>query len=144
MRTSVLKLKQASSRWMRRVVSVATLMTVMMVVAVSGAASGARAQSLPAPYLLRPLTLPKGMMRVDGELQLHSYVVPGDRVEQWSLYGAVAGGVTEDLELGALLLPLSLSPDGDYLDPYLYGMYTLHPWRCGVRRIRHAQPARPR
>jgi hypothetical protein len=88
---------------------------------------GPNPSAFPVPVVERPLTLNARMLRVDAGLGF-------SRIEFCSSFGCVgdtvvslgvgAGfGITDDLEVGALVLPLVLSPEFDYAGPSVYGMY---------------------
>lgn len=113
--------------------SFATLVTLLTL------ASGAAAQEVPAPpdgtatgYPLsnaqRPLTLPAGLLHIDAGLGF-SKICPGfggtGRCARTLVAMSVGAsyGITDDLEIGALVLPLLFSPDFDYGDPSLYAQY---------------------
>lgn len=97
------------------------------------AASGAQAQEVPAPQRLppsfsrRPLTLTRGTLRLDAELAIAHFETSflGVTASSNSVgLGLGAGfGITEDLEVGATVLPLTLSPDFKYNAPSVYGTY---------------------
>lgn len=83
----------------------------------------------PVAYAHRPLTLHAGMLALDGEFAvLHLNASPGAVV---SVSGSTATllrlgasfGVTDDIEIGATVLPLQLSPDFKYGNPLLYALF---------------------
>jgi len=83
----------------------------------------------------RPLTLPKATLRFDiheddwdpswGGFKFRSIERPGpdDRLNSAFFNFGMSGGVLDDLELGALLVPLRLAPSGDYLNPQFYVLW---------------------
>ncbi len=76
---------------------------------------------LPVPVAARPLTLPKGVARISGSYALSSAsTAASGRQEFVSFSGRVSAGLLDDLEAGATLLPLSVSPQARYEDPGLY------------------------
>ena len=95
---------------------------------------GAKAQS----YLSRPVSLGHGVLRIDAGPSDYGYMDhgelngsrgfravdrPGDA--QLRLGLGAAYGVTSAFEVGGLLLPLQLSPDGDVGDLEFYGRFAL-------------------
>jgi hypothetical protein len=86
-----------------------------------------RAQRLPIPFVAQPLTLPAMILRLTGEwTYTHSSVRVGAGTTDDSSIGAAvdaAFGITNDLEVDALVLPLVLAPDLAYGDPFLVGTY---------------------
>lgn len=82
---------------------------------------------LPTPFALRPLTLPHGMLRLDATFHITSEerVAGADRQTYVSLLGVAAYGVTDDIELGLIALPLQVAPEGRYDDPGAYGLFRL-------------------
>lgn len=97
--------------------------------AVVSAASSAQAQQtqLPLPFARRPLTLTARTLRADADFSVSQVSV--------SFLGATASstvvglrlgagfGITDDLEVGATLIPLTLSPEFNYNAPSIYGAY---------------------
>jgi hypothetical protein len=61
----------------------------------------------------------------DGTLAVHSSNVPGARGTELLLNVGAAIGVTENLDVGVLAVPLQLTPHTLYRDPLLYGTYRL-------------------
>jgi len=105
--------------------------------AMAGAAPGlARAEGQPNRWVLRPLTLPQAALRFDGGLVFTSrydasVCPPGRcRVAYLDLYAGMAGGITEDVEIGAVVAPLLLAPELAYGNPSLYAM-----WRFVSTRV---------
>lgn len=76
------------------------------------------------PYRCRPLTLPDRTLRIDAVL-LYSYVGDTSSIDDtfFSFVGGLAYAATPDFEIGGVLLPLTLSPGGEYTQPSLYGLY---------------------
>lgn len=94
------------------------------------AATGAQAQpltQLPLSYAQRPLTLTRHTLRGDVDLTIaHLQVSVLGTTASSTAVGLALGagfGITEDLEVGATVIPLTLSPDFQYNAPSLYGMY---------------------
>ncbi len=95
------------------------------------AASSAQAQDapqrLPLSFSRRPLTLTRSTLRLDAELAIAHFETSflGVTASSNSVgLGLGAGfGITEDLEVGATVLPLTLSPDFKYNAPSVYGTY---------------------
>lgn len=92
------------------------------------------APALPVAWAERPLTLTGATIRADGDFRITRLpvvrrdpedplrLVPG--FETVVALGLGAGyGITEDLEVGAQVVPLRLSPDVEYRDPSIYGMF---------------------
>jgi hypothetical protein len=88
---------------------------------------------LPVSLQRRPLTLPRRMVRVDTALDVFSWefsLFTTTRVNELGFHFGGGYGVTDDLELGALLVPLQVTAvDGDrdvwFGDMVLYGMHRL-------------------
>jgi len=91
-------------------------------------------------YAQRGLTVPARTLRIDagprlpmqpyapmraGTVAVDSTDVPGDRQTALQLNLGFAAGVTENLDLGVLAVPLLVSPDMRYGDPLLYANYRL-------------------
>jgi len=87
----------------------------------------APAQQLPLSFARRPLTLTRNTLRVDAEFVIsHTEVTFLGTTSSSTGVGLSAGagfGITEDLEVGATVLPLTLSPDFQYNRPSVYGTY---------------------
>lgn len=86
----------------------------------------------PIAYTHRSMTLPSGTLRIDvgpadrAMLQRGGFMVmgtPGDT--GIGLSAGAAFGVIDGLEVGAMVLPLSLSPEADYLNPSVYGRFRI-------------------
>lgn len=90
-------------------------------------ASAAQAQQLPLPLARRPLTLTRNTLRADANLALaHLDISPlGSPASSSSLGLALGGayGITDDLEVGATVIPLTLTPDFAFNAPSVYGVY---------------------
>jgi len=102
--------------------------------------TAARADQI-GPYSSRTLTLGRGTLRIDGGAPDFGYFHPaspqalnenrgfrlqvpppeGD-VAAWLGVG-VAGGITDDIEVGGLVLPLKLGPEADIDDLEAYGRF---------------------
>lgn len=89
----------------------------------------ATANGLPMKFSERPLTLTEGTFAIDGSLRYLKLasieagpvtITPDPII---SLDVMVQYGIMDDLEVGALAVPLVLSPDADYGNPFLYGRY---------------------
>lgn len=95
------------------------------------AAASAQAQDapqrLPLSFSRRPLTLTRSTLRLDAELAIAHLETTflGVTASSNSVgLGLGAGfGITEDLEVGATVIPLTLSPDFKYNAPSVYGTY---------------------
>ena len=94
-----------------------------------GAPLAASAEGLPLQFSERPLTLTEGTLTVDAYL---SYFKIADidlgigTLEVDPIISLIAGvdyGVTDDLEVGVVAVPLVLSPDTEYGNPYLHARY---------------------
>jgi hypothetical protein len=87
----------------------------------------------PTRYVQRPLTLGSGMLRFDGNAIFRHRAGPAD--ETFGIEGGLGIGLTRDLELGALFLPLQLAPSVDYQRPsvYLMGRLARGTAEVGVR-----------
>ncbi|MCB9667797.1 MAG: hypothetical protein H6715_06750 [Myxococcales bacterium] len=80
----------------------------------------------PRRYVSRPLWLPKSTLRFDAAFPLLSVDRPGgDRINTFSALLGLGLGLTPDLEVGAVFLPLQLTEKFDYRNPSLYGSYRL-------------------
>lgn len=80
-------------------------------------------QVLPMRYAERPLTLPRGTVRIDATFAITSQEREAlDRQTYVSFLGVAGFGVTDDIELGVIALPLQISPEGRFNDPGLYGL----------------------
>ncbi|MBW2258544.1 MAG: hypothetical protein JRI25_28690 [Deltaproteobacteria bacterium] len=89
---------------------------------------GAASMGLPLPYSERPLTLTEGTIRGDAAFTImrFSVSVPGVGTLSETAVGLALGGgygIMDDLEVGASVIPLTLSPDVTYGDPTIYGIY---------------------
>ncbi|MBW1880341.1 MAG: hypothetical protein JRJ84_18425 [Deltaproteobacteria bacterium] len=89
---------------------------------------GAASMGLPLPFSERPLTLTEGTIRGDAAFTIahFSVSVPGVGTLSETAVGLALGGgygITDDLEVGASVIPLTLSPDVTYGDPSIYGIY---------------------
>ncbi len=75
----------------------------------------------------RPLTVPAGAARIDGTFFVASAERDGglDRQSYVSLLGVIGFGVTDDLEIGLVALPVQIAPEGRFNDPGAYGLYRL-------------------
>jgi hypothetical protein len=105
--------------------------------AVAGAAlllgAPARAdERLPLPLARRPLTLTRSTLRVDGAFNINRVSVTvtspllGSVTASSTAVSLNAGagfGITDDLEAGATVLPLQLSPDFAFGNPTAYGRF---------------------
>lgn len=80
------------------------------------AASGGR---YPVKYAARPLTLSAMTLRAEGDILFPKFVDFGV-----GLGVGAAFGVTNELEVGVTILPLTLSPDAGFGDIPLYGRFT--------------------
>ena len=93
------------------------------------AASSAQAQQtqLPLPFARRPLTLTARTLRADvnfGVSQLSVSILGATATSTVVGLSLGAGfGITDDLEVGATLVPLTLSPEFRYNAPSIYGAY---------------------
>ena len=88
---------------------------------------------LPLPYAQRPLTLTEGTIRGDAAFAIariqFTFIDPvtgvptttSDTATALAIGGAY--GIIDDLEVGATVLPLQLSPDAEYGDPSVYGIF---------------------
>jgi len=108
-----------------------TLVIGVLLCAWSSAPGTAQAQAdaeitgrLPVPHARRPITLTSSTIEMDASVSLIQppaiEVMPGMFVEPDAATVVSVGlayGILDDLEIGAVLLPLQLSPNVDYLDP---------------------------
>ena len=110
-----------------------------LLLALAGSASQVAAQpsSNPARYVERPLTLPKGTLRVNTQLHIVGFeAMPSPREYDVAtrLGVGAAFGIIDDFEVGASSQPImsfndrdaispALSPDPDVLNSYLYARY---------------------
>lgn len=84
----------------------------------------ARPPAQPVRHALRPLALPAGTARIDAAFQITSQDRDAlGRQSYVSFLGVIGYGVTDDLELGAIALPLQVSPEGHFGDPGAYALY---------------------
>lgn len=123
-------------RTLSSIVVAVTLGLSLTLAAVLVAPTGAEAQHpgrYPTRYVLRPLTLREGMLRIDGDM---IYQHHRRRADGTFLLDARFGlGLTRDFEVGADFLPLELTPDVRYLQPslYLMGRFVRGTAEVGVR-----------
>jgi hypothetical protein len=91
------------------------------------AASAVQAQQLPLPLARRPLTLTRGTLRADAALSIaHLQASVLGLTAASTSVGLALGagfGVTEDIEFGATVIPLTLAPAFDFQAPTFYGAY---------------------
>lgn len=73
---------------------------------------------VPVRLVLRPLTLPLGVLR--GDL---AFAYQHGNPALWAFAAGAGYGITDDFELDATLLPLLLSPVFEYGDPTVSGTY---------------------
>ncbi len=112
---------QVSQSWYEWVLTAC----VMFAVAGTGVAS-AQYSGQSVRFSKRPLNMPAATVRVDGDLSMISYpTLPGERDELFAMTAGISAAFTDKFELGAQLLPLRLSPNSEYLNPSVYGMYSL-------------------
>lgn len=93
----------------------------------------AESDGLPLAYSQRPLTLTEGTLRGDLEFSIaHISVTFFDPIAMMTstisdsavfMHAGVGFGITDDLEVGATLLPLLLDPEIRYERPSIYGIY---------------------
>jgi hypothetical protein len=100
------------------------------------AAQASRRPALPVRLAERPLTLPKGTLRVDTDIHIERVALTiadpftgisetfGETFVSWR--SGAGFGISDDFEAGAQVLPLLFSPDFEFLDLVLYGMYRFH------------------
>lgn len=81
-----------------------------------GGVAAAQSTRLPVSYQQRPLTLPKGTLRPELAFVFTSYPAPFDDQNRVHFYAGLGAGVTDDFELGAMVMPLRLAPDFEYGD----------------------------
>jgi len=95
--------------------------------------ASAQISTYPTRYVQRPLTLGSGMLRFDGNAIFRHHA--GPPAETFGIEGGLGIGLTRDLELGALFLPLQLAPSVDYQRPsvYLMGRLARGTAEVGVR-----------
>ena len=80
----------------------------------------AQTTTYPTRYTQRPLTLGSAMLRIDASaIYTHR---AGPPAETFGLDVGLGVGLTPDLELGAVFLPLQLAPEFDYQRPSVYLM----------------------
>ncbi len=93
--------------------------------AVVSAASSAQAQQtqLPLPFARRPLTLTARTLRADVDFSVSQISLGIATATRVGLNLGAGFGITEDLEVGATVIPLTLSPSFSYNDPSIYGVY---------------------
>ena len=104
----------------------------LLVGAITATASGGLAhkaeayQAYPRRYVSRPLLLPPSTIRFDAAFPLLSVDPPAaDRLNTFSALIGVGLGLTPNLEIGGVLLPLQLTEEFDYRNPSFYGLYRL-------------------
>ncbi|MCG8557186.1 MAG: hypothetical protein MJD61_18145 [Proteobacteria bacterium] len=100
-----------------RALSLALAFAVMTLGALPAQAS----RRYPRRYAARPLVLPSRVLRFDGQL---AWMVRSSR-DRVGLDLGLGLGVSQDLELGGLLLPVVLEPQTQYGQPFVYGLYRL-------------------
>jgi|GEM_PF-1135513 len=100
-----------------------------LVLSPSGVRAQAPAADLPLPYAQRPLTLPKMNLRVDVNLAVATASWGGISATSMGLGTGVGFGITDDIEVGGIVLPLvfEIEPGNDVLfgDPTIYGSFRL-------------------
>lgn len=77
------------------------------------------APEYPLPAAARPPTLPRASVRVEADSTIGTGPGPADV----DLAAGFAVGVTDELELGAQVLPFDVAPTLEYTAPSLYGAY---------------------
>ena len=81
-------------------------------------------ERLPVRLAARPLTLPDAMARIDAQFSITSQERDAlDRQSYVSFLGIVGFAITDDIELGAIALPLQIAPDGHIEEPGVYGLF---------------------
>ncbi len=115
---------------MRLVSNIVTTLAALAVVATPLVASAETGpDGLPLVFSQRPLTLSEGTLAIDAELSYTGFAsieTPVGSIDIDPIIQLRAGasyGINEDLEVGAVVLPLVLSPETDYGNPALYGVY---------------------
>jgi hypothetical protein len=110
-----------------------TLFVPFMVSELSLGRAQAQSRQLPIAFRDRPLVLPTRTLRADADLSWQFSNRP-DPNRVWLDLGG-AGGIAEDWEIGTILIPLQLTPDTSYRDPWFYAIYRLQagPVEFGVR-----------
>lgn len=97
----------------------------------------ASSNSVPTPFVQRPLTLPGAVMRLDAGPRWPLYdatlkhVVIDDADDQDYLNPGLSFGLTDDFELG-LKYPIQLAPDGRLRDPSVHILYRFAPGPTSV------------
>lgn len=101
-------------------------------------AASADSSRIGGNYAQRSLVVPQRTLRIDagprlplgplqpmrdGTFTITSGDAPNGRRTGLQLNLGLAAGLTENLDVGVLALPVRLTPDTDYLDPVLYGTY---------------------
>lgn len=91
------------------------------------------APALPLAWAERPLTLTAQTIRADGRFGMRRYVIRGfdpvtgavTRSSDVAVELALGAGygIIDDIEVGAEVLPLRLSPRFEYYEPSLYGLF---------------------
>ena len=100
------------------------LLAAAFLLLVLGCLGGRAEAQLPVRYQARPLTLPELTLRPDVGLAFESRARVGeDRLNTLGLDAGFGIGVTDDLELGTLIVPLEMAPTFRYDDPAIYGRY---------------------
>ena len=86
----------------------------------------AEPQVLPLRFAARPLTLPRGAVRLDATFGITSQERPTlDRQTYVSFLGVAGFGATDDIEIGVMVLPIQISPEALFHDPGLYGLFRI-------------------
>jgi len=88
---------------------------------VATSAAPALAEGLPVKFSERPLTLTEGTFEIDAQFLIQDLIFDTG----FALHAGVRYGITDDLEVGAIAVPLALSPSFDYGNPSLWGTYRL-------------------
>lgn len=86
--------------------------------------ASAQNRTLPLEFSRRPVTNTAGLLRLDADLTINTLnlgILGSARTVGLSLGGGY--GISSDFELGAVVLPMQLSPDFDYGQPQIYGRY---------------------
>ncbi len=126
---------------MKRVLTIAALAIGLTAVESKAEAFEVGAAAMPSAYVLRPLTLMAGQLRLDGGPPDHGLLnsgfrnsgrgfrvrhvddLPGD--DTGVSLGLGAGyGITDEFEVGVFLLPIRISPDFDFGNIEFYGRFT--------------------
>lgn len=107
--------------------NIARLSLAIAALAITSAASSAEAQQLPLSFSRRPLTLTARTLRGDvnfaiSHLETTVLGVTASSTGVGLSLGA-GYGIIDDLEVGATVIPLTLSPSFNYNAPSVYGVY---------------------